>query len=137
MTMVQSKPNEESEKGSQSTPIVENRPTIQVWNPNSPPLTHIDYSLSDFQNDKIDNVQKEQRYLRKRAVELQKAVETSRKENGILKMKATITLGNMQLQVESLEEDKQCLLEKCAELKRKVFYMQMEQVSKQHKRNAL
>jgi hypothetical protein len=136
--MVQSKPNEGSEKGSKSRPIVGNRPTIQVWNPNSPPpLTHIDDPLKDFQNDLVDSLQEEQRHLRKRVIELKKAVETSRKDNGILKMKATIYLGNMQLQMESLEEDKQCLLEKCEELERKVFLMRMVQVSKQHKRNAL
>mmetsp|Transcript_20327 Transcript_20327/g.47787 ORF Transcript_20327/g.47787 Transcript_20327/m.47787 type:complete len:100 (-) Transcript_20327:535-834(-) len=42
------------------------------------------------------------------------------KENSILKMKSTITLGQMRLKVESIHEDNQFLIEKCFDLKKKV-----------------
>ncbi len=45
-------------------------------------------------------------------MDLQEGVNQLRKENSVLKMKATLTLGSMKLHIDSLEEDRQFLIEK-------------------------
>ena len=101
------------------------------------PVIRIGYSLSEIQIDELKVLQDEQAELQRRLLELQEAVDASRKEFSILKLKATISLGNMKLEVDSLEEDKQCLLEKCDGLERKLFSLQMEQLSRKRKTEAL
>lgn len=88
-------------------------------------LTSVDYSLSDLQTEKADRLYDQQSYLRNRVAELEKEMEIRRKENGILKMNAIISLGTMQLQIEGLEEDKRCLLEKCKKIERKIRKMKI------------
>ena len=64
--------------------------------------------------------------LKTQVFALQTRLSQIQKDNSILKMKATMTLGNMQLQLESLEEDKQFLIEKCVHLKKKMKLSQQD-----------
>jgi hypothetical protein len=58
--------------------------------------------------------------LENRLLGMQKELNKVQKDNLILKMKSTIALGQMRLQVESIQEDKQFLIEKFIDLKKKV-----------------
>ena len=58
--------------------------------------------------------------LENRLLAMQKEFNKIQKDNLILKMKSTIALGQMKLQVESIQEDKQFLIEKFIDLKKKV-----------------
>ena len=57
--------------------------------------------------------------LENRLLSMQNGLNQIKIENSILKMKSTITLGNMRLQLESLQEDNNFLCEKCVYLKKK------------------
>jgi chromosome segregation ATPase len=133
MTVTQ-KPSRDD--GRKSKSIVVNLPTIEEWKPNSPSLS-CSGSLADSRSGEIDMLQQEQARLLHRLSDLQKEVQKDRMESDIIKMKATITLGTMTLQIESLEEDKQCLTEKCEEFEQNFIELQMEQVSKQNKIKSL
>ena len=58
--------------------------------------------------------------LEDQLVAMQEVLNKVQKENYIMKMKSTITLGQMMLNIESIQEDNQFLLEKYNELKKKV-----------------
>ena len=58
--------------------------------------------------------------LSNRLMELQKGVDIVQKENSLLKMKTTLTLGSMRLEIDSLEEDRRFLIEKYRELRKKI-----------------
>jgi chromosome segregation ATPase len=128
------KPSRDERRKSKTIEVI--LPTIEEWKPNSPSLSYSD-SLADSRNGEIDMLQQEQARLLHRLSGLQKEVNEGRMESDILKMKETITLGNMTLQIESLEEDKQCLTEKCEEFEQNFFELQIEQVSKQNKIKSL
>mmetsp|Transcript_31167 Transcript_31167/g.73451 ORF Transcript_31167/g.73451 Transcript_31167/m.73451 type:complete len:133 (+) Transcript_31167:140-538(+) len=55
-----------------------------------------------------------------RLLELQKDLNRIRKDNSMLKLKSMITLGGMQLEIESIQEDKQFLMQKRFELNKKL-----------------
>jgi hypothetical protein len=71
---------------------------------------------------KDDNVQKreqtmidlreEQSRLEKRIVELEEGAYKLQTDNSVMKMKTTLTLGSMKLQIDSLQEDRKFLIEK-------------------------
>jgi len=69
--------------------------------------------------------------LENRVSALQKGLSKIQKDNSILKMKAVMTMGSMRLQIESLEEDKQFLVEKCIDLKKKMKVSQQDYNLKQ------
>lgn len=58
--------------------------------------------------------------IENRLVAMQKGLNEVQKDNSILKMKSAITLGQMRLKVDSIQEDNQFLIEKCLDLKKKV-----------------
>ncbi|VEU37858.1 unnamed protein product [Pseudo-nitzschia multistriata] len=58
--------------------------------------------------------------LNHRLVELQHELIKIRKEDSVLKMKSTVTLGNMQLEFDSIREDKQFFIEKRVDLEKKL-----------------
>ena len=62
----------------------------------------------------------EQITLENRLLTMQKEFNKVQKDNLILKMKSTIALGQMKLQVESIQEDKHFFIEKFIDLKKKV-----------------
>jgi hypothetical protein len=64
-------------------------------------------------------LQEENRLLQNRLNDLEQGVHEVQKENSLLKMKATITLGNMRLEIDSLQDDRNALIEKYFDLKRK------------------
>jgi len=66
----------------------------------------------DIREDKIS--------LQNRLLAVQKELNKVQKENSILKMKSAITLGQMRLHFESIQEDNKFLIEKCFDLKKKI-----------------
>ena len=58
--------------------------------------------------------------LEHRLLELQNGLNQIKKDNSILKVKSTITLGNMQLELGSIREDRQFLIEKRFYLEKKL-----------------
>jgi chromosome segregation ATPase len=68
----------------------------------------------------MEKLKEENRMLSNRLLELQKGVDDVQKENSLLKMKTTLTLGSMRLEIDSLEEDRRFLIEKYRELRKKV-----------------
>jgi len=58
--------------------------------------------------------------IENRLFAMQKGLNKVQKDNSILKMKSAITLGQMRLKFESIQEDNQFLIEKCFDLKKKV-----------------
>jgi len=58
--------------------------------------------------------------LEHRLLELQNGLNQIKKDNSIQKVKSTITLGNMQLELGSIREDRQFLIEKRFHLKKKL-----------------
>ena len=65
------------------------------------------------------SLQEERTSLQNRLLALQKEVNRIQRDNSVTKVNSTITLGNIILQTESIEEDKQTLNEKIIELKKK------------------
>jgi hypothetical protein len=135
--MVQSKEKPSREDGRNIRSSAENHvPRINELIRELPLVFDTD-SLSSSSDYLIDSLKDDQARLRQRMGELESMADKVRKESDLLKMKATISLGQTHLQIESLEEDKCCLMEKCQELEQKVLDMQINQVSKQTKINAL
>lgn len=58
------------------------------------------------------DLREEQTRLEKRVMELQEEAHQIQTDNSVMKMKATLTLGSMKLEIDSLEEDRNCLIEK-------------------------
>jgi hypothetical protein len=65
------------------------------------------------------SLQEERTSLQNRLLALQKEVNRIQRDNSVTKVNSTITLGNMVLQIESIEEDKQIWNEKVIDLKKK------------------
>ena len=65
------------------------------------------------------SLQEERTSLQNRLLALQKEENRIQRDNSVTKVNSTITLGNIMLQTESIEEDKQILNEKVIELKKK------------------
>jgi hypothetical protein len=65
------------------------------------------------------SLQEERTSLHNRLMALQKEVNRIQRDNSVTKVNSTITMGNMILQIESIEEDKQILNEKVIGLKKK------------------
>ena len=63
-------------------------------------------------------MQEERTSLQNRLPALQKEVNRIQRDNSVAKVNSIITLGNIVLQTESIEEDKQILNEKVIELKK-------------------
>mmetsp|Transcript_2378 Transcript_2378/g.5703 ORF Transcript_2378/g.5703 Transcript_2378/m.5703 type:complete len:115 (+) Transcript_2378:108-452(+) len=67
-----------------------------------------------------DLLREEKIVLQSRLASIREGLNQVQKENSMLKMRSTIALGQSKLQVESVEDDKQYLVEKYFDLKRKV-----------------
>ena len=65
------------------------------------------------------SLQEERTFLQNRLLALQKEVNRIQRDNSVTKVNSIITLGNIILQTESIEEDKQIWNEKIIELKKK------------------
>jgi len=90
-------------------------------------ITHHTEYIASRDDMRIEMDLREERItLKTRVFALQTRLSQIQKDNSILKMKATMTLGSMQLQLESLEEDKQFLIEKCVDLKKKMKLSQQD-----------
>ena len=66
------------------------------------------------------DLREERLLIENRLFAVEKGLNEVQKENSILKMKSTITLGQLRLKVESIQEDNRFLIEKCFDLKKKV-----------------
>jgi hypothetical protein len=135
--MVQSKEKPSREDGRSIRSSAENHvPRIKELIRELPLVSDTD-SLSSSSDYLIDSLKDDQARLRQRMGDLESMADKVRKESDLLKMKATKSLGHTHLQIESLVEDKCCLMEKCQELEQKVLDMQVNQVSKEIKIKAL
>jgi FtsZ-binding cell division protein ZapB len=98
-------------------------------------------SLSDESVDglreQLATLTKEKRRLGQQCQELENTTKETRRGSDLWKLRMTMAMGNMRSRVECLEEDKQCLLEKCAAFESKLLESRMENVSKQEEINAL
>jgi chromosome segregation ATPase len=88
-------------------------------------------------HEKVTALEAEKKRLEEKCRALQATVDTTRKENAMLKMKTTIAMGSMKLRIDSLEEDKQYRIEKCQNFEGKVVELRMENASKQNRINKL
>jgi hypothetical protein len=82
-------------------------------------------------------LRREKDQLLDRCNNLEQTVNETRRESDLWKLKMTMAMGNMRTKVESLEEDKQCLEDKCQELAAKSLNLRMKNASKQSLINAL
>mmetsp|Transcript_12892 Transcript_12892/g.24137 ORF Transcript_12892/g.24137 Transcript_12892/m.24137 type:complete len:128 (-) Transcript_12892:1764-2147(-) len=74
----------------------------------------------ESQREEVHSLREENRLLQDRLTGLQNGLFEMRKENSVLKMKVTLTLGSMRLEIDSLEEDRKFLIEKYHDLRRKI-----------------
>ena len=80
------------------------------------------------------DLRQERLFLETRLKAIREGLNEVQKENSLLKMKSTIALGQMKLQVESTEDDEQFFIQKCLDLQKKV---QDSEESLQSKTNEL
>ena len=80
------------------------------------------------------DLRQERLFLETRLKAIREGLNKVQKENSLLKMKSTIALGQMKLQVESTEDDEQFFIQKCLDLQKKV---QDSEESLQSKTNEL
>ncbi|MGK3741029.1 MAG: hypothetical protein ACI90V_007879 [Bacillariaceae sp.] len=90
-----------------------------VYNNNSETTEECPMKISTADSIKQNSSQEERISLQNRLLALQKVVNRIQRDNSVTKVNSTITLGNMRLQIESIEEDKQILNEKVIDLKKK------------------
>jgi hypothetical protein len=93
--------------------------TTMVYNNNSETTEECPMKISTADSIKQHSSQEERISLQNRLLALQKVVNRIQRDNSVTKVNSTITLGNMRLQIESIEEDKQILNEKVIDLKKK------------------
>lgn len=80
----------------------------------------------------LEALQEEKARLLSRCNDMEKTVSETRRESGVWKLKMTIAMGDMRARMDVLEEDKQCLTDKCQQLDHKLLTSRMENVSKQN-----
>jgi chromosome segregation ATPase len=91
----------------------------------------------DGLREQLGTLSKEKRRLRQQCRELEHTVSETRRDSDLWKLKTTMAMGNMRSRIECLEEDKQCLLEKCEAFESKLLALKIENVSKQEDYSAL
>lgn len=82
-------------------------------------------------------LQEEMERLEQRVMDLQEGVGQLQTDNSVLKVKAILTLGNMKLQIDSLEEDRQFLIEKLLDMEMKLRESREDLASKVREVEAL
>jgi chromosome segregation ATPase len=85
----------------------------------------------------LQKLSDENQTLKERMEEMQQVLRDLHKEASLQKMKSTITVGSMRLEVDSLREDRQFLIEKYYGLKQKVEMSTNELAAKEEEWNAL
>lgn len=85
----------------------------------------------------LQKLSDENQALKERMEEMQQVLHDLHKEASLQKMKSTITVGSMRLEVDSLREDRQFLIEKYYVLKEKVQVSTNELAAKEEEWNAL
>ena len=78
----------------------------------------------------VDELSEERIALENRLSAVREDLHQLQKEQSIMKMKSTIALGQMKLQVESVEDDKKFFVEKFLDLKKKVVASEQSLASK-------
>lgn len=91
----------------------------------------------DHMQQRMQQLEAEQIILSERCALLETSAETDRRARDVLKVKNTLETSQLRLQVDSLEEDKQFLTEKCQEFQGKMVALRMDKDSKQNRINAL
>jgi hypothetical protein len=109
---------------------------IQKYEARAPADSRPDDDPAAFRK-QVVALQREKDQLLDRCNNLEQTVNETRRESDLWKLKMTMAMGNMRTKVESLEEDKQCLEDKCQELAAKALNLRMENASKQSLINAL
>jgi len=84
-----------------------------------------------------DLLREEKIFLQSRLASIREGLNQVQKENSMLKMRSTIALGQCKLQVESVEDDNQYLVEKYFDLKRKAEASERSLESKSNELAAL
>ena len=78
----------------------------------------------------VDELSEERIALENRLSAIREDLHQLQKEQSVMKMKSTIALGQMKLQVESVEDDKNFFVEKFLDLKKKVAASEQSLASK-------
>jgi chromosome segregation ATPase len=73
-----------------------------------------------------DRLKEECKGLAQLRGKLQAALQSTRKEMDLMKMRTTVQIGNLELEVINLKEDRKCLMEKCASLGEAVQSLRLE-----------
>ena len=97
------------------------------------------YSIQEVEEMKYhtERLRAERNKLAELCAGLKTSLLSTRKDMGIAKTKNTLAMSNLQVLVDSLKEDRQCLMEKCQSMERNVASLRMECEAKQQRIDSL